>query len=129
MLPLILLGIGTGIAWSAWFFVVLKFDPNLGGIYAHAMFYASTGLALLGSLLLIGLIFHKWRHGIVASRHKVSVIAREALLIVVFVEILFKLGSARLLKWWNILPLAILMIVVELFFMSMDKKNNPRPSV
>lgn len=122
MLPLVFLAIGTAITWGAWVFIILRFDPFVGGVPVRIMFYASIGLALIGTLLLLGMWLHKWRHGRVASRPEAGVILREALLFVTFTIVVLNLASYRLLKWWNIMPLVLLTLSVELFFNSLDKK-------
>lgn len=118
MASFIVLGIGSLVAWGAWGFVLASFDPLAGGWTAKALFYASLGLALLGTLMLGLLFWHFKRTGIVAAKSDLGVMFRQALLLVGFVIVILNLASARLLRWWNILPLILLTVSIELFFHS-----------
>lgn len=126
MLPLILLIAGTGIAWSAWGFILFQFDPFGGGWIAPALFYISLALALLGSVLLIGIVIHTRLHHRSTSRYAVWIIARQSILFTLFGIILLNLAAHRLLKWWNIIPLALLIFTAELFFLSLQKRQRLR---
>lgn len=119
---------GTVLAWGAWVFVILRFDPALSGWIGHLFFYASLGLAVQGSLMIAGFFWRKKQTGIIASRREIGQIARQAWLGVVFALVSLILASRQLLKWWSVLPLALLIIVIELFFISLQKPTFRRMS-
>lgn len=126
MISFILLGIGSLIAWGAWIVVLLRFDPFVNSIGVHAIFYASLGLALFGTLILLGIFWHQKRTGMVASKSEVGIIARQAFLFVFFMLILLGLAAINVLKWWSILPLALLTFTIELFFASLGRQGRTR---
>lgn len=126
MAPLILLTIGSVIAWGAWGFVLVKFDPFINGSLIHLLFYASLSMALLGTLTLIGLFWHKKRVGMPASRGEVGALTRQILLFIIFIVVMLNLAAANLLKWWNLIPLALAVFTVELLFTSLQKHNRTR---
>ncbi|KKU12713.1 MAG: hypothetical protein UX17_C0040G0006 [Parcubacteria group bacterium GW2011_GWC2_45_7] len=91
------------------------------------LFYLSVSVALLGTCMLLGIILHHIRFRLAASKAEILTIAREATLVVAFTIIILNLAAYKLLKWWNILPLALLILTAELFFISLDKR--PRRNV
>lgn len=123
MLAVILLGIGSLISWAAWVFVLFRFDPIVDGVLTHLMFYLALGLALLGTLTTAGLMLHHRRTGMVPSREHIGRISRQVTLFTVFVLILLYLAAHHWLKWWNILPLALLTITLELFMNSLGRQS------
>jgi hypothetical protein len=129
MAPLVILSAGTLVAWGAWSFVLVGFSPFTGGYVAQILFHFSLGLALLGTLMTVGMIWHFRRRGMAASKAEVGIIARQAFLIVAFVIVVLNLASARLLRWWNVAPLALLTITLELFFMSLNTRRRKYASV
>lgn len=128
MLPVILLGIGTAIAAGGWFFVLFKFDPFASGIAAPLLFYASFAFATLGAVMLGGLGFFRWRRGRYATRREFGVIARQALLFTLFTAAVLYLASVRLLRWWNIIPLALVIIIAEMFIASLNRAHDKQSS-
>ena len=124
MAPIIVFAIGTGAAWAAWIFVIVRFDPIAAGAGAHMLFYASLALALQGTLMLTGIFLRKRKSGMIASKTEMGIIARQAFLVSGFVLISLILASRQLLKWWNIVPLAILTLTIELFFISLQKHSH-----
>ncbi len=124
MAAFVTLATGSLVAWGAWGYVLATFDPFTGGWTAKALFYASLGLALLGTLMLCLLFWHFKRTGIVAAKSDLGVMLRQAVLLVGFVIVLLNLAGARLLRWWNILPLILLTVCIELFFHSLYRPRH-----
>ncbi|MDO8505075.1 MAG: hypothetical protein Q7S48_00615 [bacterium] len=124
MAPIIVFAIGTVAAWVAWIFVIVRFDPTSAGFVAHILFYASFALALQGTLMLAGIFWRRRQRGMIASKTEMGIIARQALLFNGFLLISLILASRQLLKWWNVIPLAILTLTIELFFISIQKHSH-----
>lgn len=123
MLPIIMLEGGTVAAWIAWIFMLVKFDPNSGGWIAHLLFYAALGLALQGTLTLAGFFWRRRSHGMIASRAQIGMILRQALLVNAFVLACLILAARNLLRVWSVLPLAVLTLVLEAFFISLSRRG------
>jgi len=123
MVPFILISAGSLVAWGAWFYVLFQFDPLVASVMPKLLFYGSLGLALLGTFILVGIYLYKKRTGMMASRFEVGIISRQAVLFALFIITVLILAAGKLLKWWNILPLALLVFGIEWFFVSMQKKN------
>jgi len=114
MFSLILLGLGTLMTWGIWVFVFVRFDPFIGGWVSHMLFYVSFGLALQGSFMLTSIgIYSLSYQSRMHHRYHVGIIARQSFLLVTFLLILLFLASRNLLTWWNIIPLALLVFVIE----------------
>ena len=123
MVALILLGIGIAIAWGAWGFVLVRFDPFVDGWTTPALFYASLGMALLGTLILVRLLWHQRHTGMTASRAEAGVFTRQAFLFTAFVLVILNLAAVNLLRWWNLIPLALLALTAELLFSSLHQRG------
>lgn len=129
MTAFITLGTGSLVAWGAWAYVLASFDPLAGGWTAKALFYASLGMALLGTLMLCLLFWHFKRTGMVAAKSDLGVMFRQAFLLVGFVIVILNLAASRLLRWWNILPLILLTVSIELFFHSLYRPQHKSPQL
>ena len=123
MVSFVLFGLGSTIAWVAWIYTLIRFDPLANGLGVHLLFQASLGLAFLGTLIILALIWHKRRIGRMASSFELKIIVRQILLFVLFVIVVLNLASNNLLRWWNIIPLALLTITMEFFFSSINRKR------
>ena len=122
MLPLVLLSLGALISWGAWGFVLWRFDPETSRI-ALLLFYASLGAAFWGTLTTTGMVW-RWRmRDRIASRAEIGILARQALLITMFIIAILNLAAQHLLKWWNIIPLVLLTAALEVFFNSLNKRD------
>lgn len=99
---LILMSIGTLLAWLAMIILSWNFSPREAGLIGRFFFYATVFVAAVGTISIIGFLFRRrvlpqetivFRH--VARTFKVS-LALASLLI-----ILLMLAAERLLSWWN----------------------------
>ncbi len=107
----------TIVCWGAFGFVVLFVDPDRGWLAVLA-FYLTLGLALMGTITLIG---YKIR---VAVSHgeelyaNLGVSLRQGILLAIaLVGVLF-LQSLRMLNWWDGGLLVGFLILLEFFFLS-----------
>lgn len=101
--------------------MLLRFDPFADGAAIVALFYVSFALAFFGSAVWVALCAHRARTGMVPSKAQVGKILRQTFLIVVFVVAVFALAASRLLKWWNIMPLALAVMCIEFFLRSLNR--------
>lgn len=115
---LIVLGLGTVLSWSAWILVVTLLDPQTGGLIALMLFYSSLWLAILGTLTLAGFFLRYWLEKETLIFQQVSVALRQATLLSSGATIALMLQSRRLLSLWVLLSLAIVLFVIEGFFLA-----------
>lgn len=115
--------VGTLAAWGACIFVLVRFDPWVGAWLTHFLFYAAFALALQGTLMLAILVRHQKQRQTFLTREVAVRIGRQAAFIVLFSVVLLMLSARRLLHWWNVLPLALLTITLELFVSSLGRRG------
>lgn len=118
-----ILGIGTLVAWGALGFIIFRFDPFVGGAVASLLFYFAFSLAALGTTMVVGLSLKRLHSPLRLGRHQIGLILRQAILFVAFLVLVLFLASRDLLLWWNIIPLALLTLMVEFFISSLNHKN------
>jgi len=115
---LILMSIGTAIAWAGWLFVVITIDPNEAGILSLILFYITLFVSLMGSLAILGIIFRvRWRKSNELLTREVKISFRHAVMLSAVGIVSLLLASLDLLTWWNFLALFIGVGVVEYLFL------------
>ncbi|MBI5467387.1 MAG: hypothetical protein HY975_04220 [Candidatus Kerfeldbacteria bacterium] len=125
---LIVLGLGTVLSWSAWVLVVALLDPQTGGVIALMLFYSSLFLALLGTLTLAGFFLRYWLEKETLIFQQVSIALRQATLLSGGATIALMLQSQRLLNIWVFLSLAIVLFVIEGFFLAGQSERHHQTS-
>ncbi len=128
MVPFKILGIGTLIAWGALGFIVIKFDPRHSGFAVIFLFYVAFSMATSGMVMLLGLKLRQRIRSASVSRQHIGIVGRQAVLFTLFLVLLLILAARRMLLWWNIIPLGLLIIMIELFMMSLTRKERLRRS-
>src|SRR5687768_4702507 len=116
---LLLMGVGTALAWSAVGLIIGTVDPTDTQPVVFGVFYASLWLALTGTLSIIGFVLRValLKKQLVVSRH-VAVSFRQAVLLSLLVVVSLFLQSRSLLTWWNALLIVAALTVLEFFFIS-----------
>lgn len=105
---------GSLLAWLAWLYVVVKFDPLKAGRPGHWLFYFSLGLALLGTFMILGaLIRRRFSSSDTPLFREVRVAFRHAFLAAALITLLLILQGARWLKWWSGALILILGFLIE----------------
>ncbi|MFH1145787.1 MAG: hypothetical protein V1707_02390 [bacterium] len=115
---LLLMTLGTVIAWLSWVMVMNTVTPEAG--YGQILFYISLLLACFGSFSLLGYAGRAlFSHGQLAYQ-QVNVSNRQGVLLSALVSISLWLQASSLLAWWSVLLLVVLLTLVELFFVSYE---------
>lgn len=114
----ILMGLGTAMAWIAWLFVLQTMNPDEAGLTAFIFFYTTLFLSLVGTLSLLGLIYR------IGIRHREAVLAREvrisfrhAILLSLVGTSALWLSAHRQLAWYWLLGLIIVVGGIEYLFL------------
>jgi len=120
---LVLMALGTLLAWGAVTLVVMTVDPTLAQPGIFVAFYASAYLALAGTFSIVGLLLRigMLRRQPVVSRH-VAVSFRQALLLAALVCGGLFLHSRQALSWWSALLMAFALTVAEAVLISAKAK-------
>jgi len=121
---LILMSITTLVAWSGWFLVITRIDPQVAGAMGFALFYFSLFLSLLGTFSILGylirLLFQRHRRG---HSYKVSTAFRQAALWSLALITALALQGQRILSWWMLVMLVVAFSMVELTFIALQKQR------
>jgi len=115
---LILMGVGTTMAWVSWIFVIETMNPVEAGPTAFAFFYMSLLLALVGTLSLAGLIYRigvRKRYAVLAREVRISF--RHAILLSLGGTVALWLSAHRSLSWYWLLLVVALIAGTEYIFL------------
>lgn len=115
---LVVLALGTILAWTGWVTVLLTIDPVSGGFIARAMFYLSLFLSLLGTLTIIGFFTRYWWEKDPIPFRQIGFALRQACIISAAAIIALTLQAGRLLNIWSGVVLVLLAIAIETFFLA-----------
>ena len=111
---LILMTIASSICWLVWGCVVWRLDPNSADALGFAFFYLSFGLAIMGTISVLGfwirqLLFHDNE---LVFRH-VRQTFRQSIIIALGCLSLLFLIQLRVLRWWNAILLLLIFLTIE----------------
>lgn len=114
----ILMGVGTGLAWISWLFVIQTMNPEEAGLTAFMFFYITLFLSLVGTLSLVGLLFRiGLRREPDMLTRVVRISFRHALLLSLGAVTALWLSAHRQLAWYWIVVLIALIAGVEYLFL------------
>lgn len=111
---LLVMAMGTGLSWTAWYIVLNNVNPDESGPIGFAMFYVTLFVALIGTLGLIELLVRKAFKGShpIPGRDVRMSFRRGVLLALVTTLSLF-LTAQGLFMWWVLLLLAAAAGILE----------------
>ncbi len=115
---------GTALSWTAVGLIVTSVDPTDTQPVIFAIFYASLGLALVGTFSTVGFILRNrlLSRDSVMSR-QVAVSFRQSVLLTVLVIAALIMQSRSLLTWLNAGLLVGTITLLEFFFISTKIKR------
>lgn len=107
-------------------FTLLKLNPGQG-LFAIITFYVSLTLTVtcLASLVSFSARRKVTNNELYFANIKVSF--RQALLLAIFIDLTLFIASINLLTWWDIVLLALSLILLELYFESNKIKTIDNP--
>ncbi|HEY8109160.1 MAG TPA: hypothetical protein VIF43_04090 [Patescibacteria group bacterium] len=112
------LGFVAAVCWVAWALTVVNNNPNEGGQTVLLSFYISLYVALVSTITLAGFGLRR-QLGNNELRHAyLQVSFRQAFIGGALLIALLALQSVRLLAWWDILLLAAVSLLLELYLRS-----------
>ena len=114
---LVMLSVGTLLSWVAWVMVLTNMNPTANGLAAVSLFYLSLILALTGTVTMIGFFLRYWLEKEKLPFRQIAISFRQATLLSIGVGLALLLQSGRLLRWWSILMLVLVVGILEIFFL------------
>lgn len=119
---LIIFGIWTAIALAVLAFVVTSVAPGANGIYAEAFFFGALFLATTGAMTILG-VFGRLRNTTELPANQLAPAFRQGVLIAVALVAVLLLQRFRVLQWWNVLLLGIILVLIDLMFASTRRRS------
>ena len=104
-------------------FIILRQNPQQGTLVI-ALFYISTVVVISCFFSLINFYIRKKLRNNEIYFANIKVSFRQSFILAIFVGITLFLASIRLLTWWDMILLALSLILLELYFES--NKAEPR---
>jgi hypothetical protein len=113
----------TVLAWAAWIMILFFVDPASSGLPVIVFFYASLGLAITGTMSILGLMLRtRWNHEELVSR-LVSISFRQGIWMALAAISALVLQSFGALKWWILLIIIGILAIIELFCLSVKRRE------
>lgn len=120
----IMMGVGTGLAWVSWLFVIQTMNPDEAGLTAFIFFYTTLFLSLVGTLSLIGLLFRIGLHREPDMLTRIVRLSfRHALLLSLGGVTALWLSAHRQLAWYWIVVLIMLIAGAEYLFLMIQSSR------
>lgn len=113
---LFLMTMATLMCWGALVLVLVFVNPYTAGIVGLVFFYVALFLGLLGIFSIIGFIFRFLFKRNEFAYNQVKTAFRQGMMFAFLLTAMFILQGARLLVWWNIILLIILLAGIEYVF-------------
>ncbi|MBU0648286.1 hypothetical protein KJ855_03855 [Patescibacteria group bacterium] len=122
------IAISTFLCWAAFFLTVTNIDPFLTDNAGVASFFVSFWLGVLGLLIMILMYFRSRFSSVAELYEKMPVVLRQAFLISFGVTSILGMQAMRVLRWWTVLMLVVILILVEVSFYKdwLDKEDLKR---
>jgi len=108
---------------SALILVIFFVSPIQAGTTGLVVFYTALFLTLVGIFSIFGFVFRFIFKKNEFAHKQVRIAFRQACLLAILVATALFIQSQRLLVWWNLLILIILLSTVEYFFTASPTKN------
>ncbi|MFH1098485.1 MAG: hypothetical protein V1723_00960 [Candidatus Uhrbacteria bacterium] len=115
-LPVSATVLATLLAWVLWFFIVLRTNPDAGGIGVLAQFLGTLAVAVAGTATLVGLAA---RRRLADHSRAIRISVRQGILFGLAVAIAVLLRSHNLLTWINLVALVAALTALEWFWISL----------
>ena len=119
---LILMSLGTLVAWGAFALVLKYLNPENAGTLGFVFFYLSVFLGITGTLTLLGFAWRYFRHREEVLFRHVSISFRQGVILAVMVVSALFLQANKLLTWWNLSLLILGLTLLEFFYLSVKRQ-------
>ncbi|MDP3685516.1 MAG: hypothetical protein Q8R32_01660 [bacterium] len=112
-------GVGTAFAWAAFLLILFTVPPETAGSLGEAFFFSALFLALTGTLTMLGIV-GRWRMSSMLPALHIGPAFRQGILLAGSAAGLLLLQRFRFLRWWNILLVVGVLVVVDLLLSRRD---------
>jgi hypothetical protein len=115
---LILILVGTVLAWASWLIALFKIDPIGSGALGIGLFVILFLLGLFGVFFFAGFGVRRLLFRRQTLFSKLNTSLRQGGFFTALVALWAILQSQRLVRWWNLVLLVLLFATLEFFFVS-----------
>lgn len=115
---LIVMALGTVIAWVTWAVVLHGVDPTRSGSLGFVLFYTTLSMAMFGTISLFGMLIRLWRKTLELPSRVAIRSFRQAILLSLLVVSSLLLVSQDWFRWWTMLLVVVIISLVEVIFLS-----------
>ncbi len=120
---ILLIAICTIFCWISWGIILWNIDPSESELGGFILFYLSLFLSLMGTITLGGSLLRlKFNRNKLILKQAIIAL-RQAIWFSSLIIFFLILQGFNLLYWWNIGLFVLFLIVLESFFMSLEKSN------
>jgi len=119
---LILMTFCTVLSWAAWGLVVIFVSPTDSGPAGLTFFYASLGLALLGTNAIIGLLVRAKFNRLELVSRLAATSFRQGVWFSTAIICVLILQEFRILTWWIMFGIVLALVTLEFFFLSLKRR-------
>lgn len=113
----------TLLCWFGFFMVLIFISPQEIGPLTFLLFYLILGLAVTGTLTIIGFLIRKLINRSELAFEHVKISFRQAVWIGLVLIVSLYLQSKQLLTWWNALLLVLGLSLIEFFYIGQKDIN------
>lgn len=120
-------GIGTAFAWAAFLLIFFTVPPDAAGVLGEIFFFSALLLALIGTLTMLG-ILGRWRMSRLLPALHIGPAFRQGTLLSLAGVGLLLLQRFRVLRWWNILLLVVVLAGMDFMLARREPKDDTASS-
>lgn len=120
---ILIMSIASVSAWIGWIFVLNSIDPVHTGSLGFLLFYITLATALIGTISLIGAQIRIWFNPDEPQARLTVRSFRQALFLTTIFLIALWMQSELLLRWWSLILIIIGFSLLELLFVSLQKRS------
>lgn len=124
---LLVFGTGTAFAWAAFLLILLTVPPEAAGTFGELFFFSALFLAFTGTLTMLG-ILGRWRVSRLLPALHIGPAFRQGTLLAIAAVGLLLLQRFRVLRWWNILVLVVLLTGLDFLLARREPKEDAESS-
>ena len=117
------MSLATLLCWFGFLIVILSISPNEIGALTFLLFYLILGLAVIGTLTIVGFLIRKLFNKDELAFEHVIVSFRQAIWLSLILIISLFLQSKQLLAWWNAILLILGLGLIEFFYLGYNDQK------
>lgn len=107
--------------WGIWILIINFLDPIQAGFIGLFLFYLALFLSVASTSALLGYAVRRLLKPNLLAAHVVGPAMRQGILLGIFLDVLLVLQHVRLYRWWVGLSFAVIIIIIEIVFLSYDR--------